>query len=139
MQKKTSVVVAVIALSLLVSTMIGCGSDGPTTTALDPFQPEIVNNADAFQFQATGVNNVSTTVEYTWANSGTQATINHSSVITSGSAVVTLFDNDATQVYQSGLVASANEPSAVGVTGNWTVRVVLTNVDGTMNFSVQKL
>ncbi len=138
MQKQTSLVVGLVIMSLVLVTLIGCGGNN-STSALAPFEPEIINNADAFQFQATGVNNVSTTVTYTWANTGTQATINHSSALTSGTAIVTLYDNDTTQVYQSGLVASANEPSSVGTAGTWTVKVELTNVVGTLNFRIQKL
>lgn len=33
--------------------------------ALGPFQPQITNAPDNFQLQATGLNNVSTTVQYT--------------------------------------------------------------------------
>ena len=54
------------------------------------FQPEVINNADAFQFQVTNASNVSTTLNYSWANTGTSASVNHSTARTQGSAVVRL-------------------------------------------------
>ena len=106
---------------------------------LQYFQPEVINNADAFQFQITDGVNVTAVVSYPWTNTGTQATINHSTATTGGSATVTLFDADSIQVYTSGLVASATDQSSAGTTGTWYVQVVLTNFDGTANFRVEKL
>jgi len=131
-------IIPVIAVAASLIAIVGCGSDNPVAP-LSAFQPEIVNNQDAFSFQATNVQNVNTTLTYTWPNSGAQATVNHSSVITAGSAAVTLYDANDSLVYTRGLVASANEPSTVGVAGNWRLVVILTNVSGTLNFSTQKL
>ena len=103
------------------------------------FQPEIVNNPDNFSFQATAIQNVTATVLYTWPNSGTQATINHSSAIDSGSAVVQLLDANNSEVYNNILLSSGTPATTVGATGNWTVKVTLTNVYGTLNFNTQKL
>ena len=120
------------AASLLLAA--GCGSD-----ALAPFQPQINNAPDNFQFQATGLTNVTTTVQYTWSNTGTAATVNHSSTVTGGSATLTIRDANGIQVYSGALVASANPTTSTGVTGNWTVRVDLLNTTGTLNFRVQKV
>ncbi len=124
-----------MALSMLL--VSGCGNDKPNSIA--QFSPEIINNADAFQFQVTGATNVTTALSYTWQNAGTQATINHSSVVSEGTATVTILDASQTQVYTSGLVASANETSEVGATGAWTVQVALVGVSGTLNFRVETL
>jgi hypothetical protein len=132
----SGVLVTVVALAAMLT---ACGSDNNTTNSLAPFSPEIVNNQDAFQFQVTDAENVTTTVSYTWQNTGTQATVNQSSTVTGGTVTVTLFDADSTQVYTSGLLASATEQSSVGTAGAWTVVVTLTNGSGTLNFRAEKL
>jgi hypothetical protein len=123
---------SVAAASLLLAA--GCGSD-----ALAPFQPQINNAPDNFQFQATGLTNVTTTVQYTWSNTGTAATVNHSSTVTGGSATLTIRDANGTQVYSGALVASANPTTSTGIAGAWTIRVDLVNTSGTLNFRVQKV
>lgn len=124
------------SLILIISQLLfGCSSDNP----LAPFQPEIANNPDSFQFQATGVTNVSTTIEYMWQNNGTRATINQSSAITGGSASVTLFDPGQVERYSSSLAVNGTFQSDTATTGSWKIRVALTNLSGTLNFRVQKL
>jgi hypothetical protein len=111
-----------------------CGDD-----PLAPFQPEIANVTDNFQFQATNLTGVTTTVQYTWQNTGTAATVNHSSAITSGNALLTIRDAVGTQVYSANLVPSGTPSTSTGVAGAWTIRVDLTNTQGTLNFRVQKV
>jgi len=120
------------AVSLLLAA--GCGSD-----ALAPFQPQINNAPDNFQFQATGLTTVTTTVQYAWSNTGTAATVNHSSSVTGGSATLTIRDANGTQVYSGALLASANPTTSAGVAGAWTIRVDLVSTSGTLNFRVQKV
>jgi len=120
--------------------MLGaCTGDTPISPPLSQFQPQIANIADNFQFQVTGTTNVTTTVEYLWQNSGTRASINQSCSITGGSAVVTLLDSNQVQLYSSPLSANGTFQSDTGQAGLWKVRVVLTNVSGTLNFRAQKL
>ncbi|MFQ5500346.1 MAG: hypothetical protein ACE5FH_11815, partial [Candidatus Zixiibacteriota bacterium] len=88
--------------ALIIATLAGCGSDSTPPTSLAPFQPEIVNNPDAFSLQATDVKNVSAQVIYTWQNSGTQATIDHSTALTGGTASVSIFDSVDSLVYTQG-------------------------------------
>jgi len=127
-----------LILGLTLATITGaCGGESPAGP-LSPFQPQINNAPDNFQFQATGVTNVTWTQDYVWSNSGTQATINQSTTVTSGGATVTVFDAAGTQVYSQSLSANGTFTTGTGVTGNWTVRVTLTQYDGTMNFRVQK-
>lgn len=122
-------------LAVFMILMTGCGSNNPVSA----FEPEIINNADAFQFQITGGSNVSTTLSYQWNNTNTQATIDHSTALTAGSAAVTIFDADSNQVYTSGLLTSGNETSGSGTAGAWTITVVFADFDGTVNFRVEKL
>lgn len=121
----------------LMVVLAGCGSDKPNAP-LSAFQPEIVNNPDNFAFQATAVENVSTTVQYFWSNSGTVASVDHSSAVDSGTTVITIFDADGTQVYQSDLLSTGTPSTTTGVAGNWRIRVTLSNCYGTLNFRVQK-
>lgn len=107
--------------------------------SLAPFQPEIGNNQDSFQLQATHVSNVSTTLVYTWNNSGVRATINHSTTTTAGSTLLTIKDGAGTTVYSKALSPSLNEPTDTGVAGAWSISLILTNYSGTLNFRAQKL
>lgn len=107
--------------------------------SLAPFQPEINNVADNFQFQATALTNVTTSVQYSWQNSGTAATVNHSSAVTAGTATLTVKDANGATVYSGALVASGTPSTTAGVAGAWSVHVALVNVSGTLNFRVQKL
>ena len=116
--------------------LTGCTSS--PSQPLANFQPEIVNNSDNFSFQATAVQNVSATVFYTWPNSGTQATVNHSSAIDAGSAVVQIFDANNIEVYSNILMSSGTPATTVGTAGNWTVKITLKNVYGTLNFNTKK-
>lgn len=106
---------------------------------LAPFQPEITSATDNFQLQATGVTSVSSTLTYSWANTGSRATINHSTTTTAGSAQLTIRDAAGTVVYDKALVPSLNEPTAAGTAGNWTIQLRLTGYSGTLNFRAQKL
>ena len=124
-------ITAVLALTALLA---GCGGD-----ALAPFEPQVNNNVDSFELQATGVTTTTTSGSYTWQNTGTQATINHSTVTSAGTAHLVIRDAMGTVVYDADLVPSLNEPTAAGVAGNWQVRVTLTNYTGTINFRAEKL
>lgn len=121
---------AAIALVLLV----GCSDN----KALNPFQPEIINNADNFAFQATGIKSVSTTLQHNWSNSGDSAKVNQASAITHGTATVTLYDDAGAQVYSGSLSNNGDFFSGMGTPGTWKVKVVLTGLSGTLNFRAQK-
>ena len=116
--------------------LTGCSDDSNPVSA---FEPEIINNADAFQFQITDAVNVNTILNYNWTNTGSQATIDHSSVLSEGTATVKLYDADGTEVYSNDLVASLNESSSVGTAGIWNVQIIFVNASGTFNIRVEKL
>lgn len=114
------------------------GACGSSTGPLAPFQPQINNLADNFQFQATGVTNVTWTYTYTWSNSGDSATVNQATTVTGGSATLTILDNNGTQLYSQSLSSNGTFGMTKGVHGNWTIKVGFTNYTGTVNFRVQK-
>lgn len=132
--KQTKVFAALLLMA--VTGISGCGGGN----ALAPqFQPQVANLADNFQFQTTGITNITQTLQYTWSNSGMLASINHSSAVTAGTATLTIKDANGTQVYSGALASSGTvTTSPSGVAGNWTIIVTLTNVSGTLNFRVQK-
>ena len=131
--------VLMVVLCSGVALVAGCSSSTPVQPPLSAFQPEIINSQDSFQFQATGLNTTSATLSYSWANSATQATINHSSAITSGASLLQVLDDNGLEVYSDSLQASANVPTAVGQAGTWTVNVTLTSIQGTLNFRAESL
>jgi len=111
-----------------------CGSD-----PLAPFQPEVTNASDNFQLQATGVTSVTHTRTDTWQNSGTRATVNHSTTTVAGVTRLIIRDAAGTVVYDKALMPSLNEPTATGLAGNWQIELTLTSYSGALNFRVQKL
>jgi hypothetical protein len=119
----------------LVALAAGCGN---STGPLAPFQPQINNITDDFQFQATGVTNVTWTYTYSWLNSGDSATVNQATTITAGTAVLTISDSTGAQLYSKSLSANGTFGMIKGIHGHWTVKVVFTNYSGTVNFRVQK-
>ena len=122
------------ALALVALAAACSNSTGP----LAPFQPQINNIADNFQFQATGVTNATWTYTYPWSNSGDSATVNQATTVTAGSATLTITDANGAQVYSQSLSANGTFGMAKGLHGLWTVKVVFTNYSGTVNFRVQK-
>ena len=126
--------------TLALAGIIACGVAAcSTSNPLLPFEPEISGAPDNFQFQATGVTNVTTTQTYSWTNTGTRATINHSTVTTGGSALLTVRDGAGTTVYTKTLSPSLSEATTVGGAGTWTIVLTLTGYSGTLNFRAQKL
>src|SRR5512146_2772245 len=108
----------------LLLVLVGCG--GGYNSALNPqFQPQVANATDNFQFQTTGVTNVTQTLNYTWQDSNIRATINQSTSITAGSATITLRDSANNLVYSGDLKNNGTFTSIGGVAGPWTIQVVL--------------
>ncbi len=136
MRVKDSRKLRMVALFAPLALMLiaGCGSG----SALNPvFQPQVANNPDNFQFQSTGVQNVTQTLQYTWSDSGTHASINHATTVSAGSAVLTIQDAKGATVFSGDLKANGTFTSVAGQAGNWTIVLVLSNYSGTLNFRVQ--
>ena len=122
-----------VAAVICIPVMYQC-SDDP----LAPFQPEITNATDNFQLQATGVENQTSTLPYNWTNTGTQASINHSTTTTNGTARLIIKDAGDVTVYDKILVPSLSDTTLTGSSGTWEIRLVLSEYSGTLNFRVQK-
>ena len=128
----------VLALALSATALLGAACSSNPAAPLAPFEPQINNAPDNFQFQASGVTGVTWTHNYVWSNSGTAASLNQSTTIDAGTAVVTVYDAVGTQVYSQSLSANGTFATAAGVAGNWTIKVTFSAYDGTVNFRVQK-
>lgn len=131
---------AVLGSLLLVATVAWTTACGNGNSALNPnFQPQISNQTDNFQFQTTGISNVTQTLTYTWQNTGTGSSVNQACAITAGTAFVTLKDANGIAVYSADLKANGTFTSIQGMPGKWTIIVMLTKVNGTLNFRTQKM
>ncbi len=119
---------------LAVAALGACGGE-----SLSPFQPQISSPSDNFQLQATSVTDVSTTVTYAWVNTGTRATVNHSTTTTAGTTLVVIKDAAGLVVYSRALSPSLSEPTLAGQPGTWSIQLTLQKYSGTLNFRVQKL
>ena len=127
--------VAVFPLVILCALILNQCSDN----TLAPFQPEVTSVKDNFQLQATGVKNRTATLTYQWENTGTRATVNHSTTTTHGTARVIIRDVGGSTVYDKILVPSLTDTTTVGSSGIWTILLELNQYSGTLNFRVQKL
>jgi hypothetical protein len=125
------------ALLVLLAAISACGG-GSSNPIAPQFQPQVINNVDSFSFQVTGVQNASSTLNYSWQNSGTTATVNQSASISGGSATLVILDASGTQVYSQSLSANGTFVTAAGTTGLWTIRVVFSGTNGTVNFRSDK-
>ena len=126
-----------LAMLVTFAVLGACGSNrsDPLSPAV---QPEIVNNTDSFSFQVTGVENASTTLTYSWQNTGTVATVNQSAAIASGSATLVIRDAVGTQVYSRSLSDNGTFNSTAGTAGTWSIRIVFSGTSGTINFRADK-
>lgn len=101
-------------------------------------QPEIANNRDSFQFQASNLSRTTQTLSYTWENSGTSANVNQSGQISSGTATLTIRPPSGAEAFSRDLSMTGTFATSTGSPGNWRIEVRLDNVTGTLNFRVQK-
>ncbi len=125
-----------IATLAAVALVAACGKN--STGPLAPFQPQINNIPDDFQFQATGVTGATWTYTYRWQNTGDSATVNQATTITTGTAVLTISDSTGTQLYTQSLSANGTFGMVKGIHGRWTVKVEFVTYGGTVNFRIQK-
>lgn len=123
---------AVLGFALLAS---ACGSDNVLAPA---YQPEVVNTPNvAFSFQATGLQDVTDVVVYTWNVSSGRVIIHPATATTSGSILLNIKDAGGAVIYNGGVPPSGDITPAAGATGAWKITVTLQNYSGTINFAVQ--
>jgi hypothetical protein len=123
--------------ALVLAALAAAGACGGNS--LSPFQPQVASPTDNFQLQATNVTNVTSSTSYAWVNTGTRATVNHSTTTTAGTTLVVIKDAAGVTVYSKALSPSLNEATAVGQAGTWSIQLTLVSYSGTLNFRAQKL
>jgi len=114
--------------------LAACG-DSTTAPGTDP---EIINTADNFQYQITDIQDFTGTQLYSWQNTGTTATVNQSAAVSAGAVSLVLLDANGVQVYSHSLADDGTFSTSAGAAGTWTVRVVYSSADATVNFRVDK-
>ena len=113
----------------------GCGDANP----IGPVnQPEIGNNTDNFQFQASNLSRTTQTLSSNWSHTGTIANVNQSGALAAGDARLVITDGGGNQVYDSDLKTTGTFVTSGGAPGSWRIEVRLREVSGTLNFRVQK-
>lgn len=122
-----------LCLSVCLAVLAGCSD-----TTSPGVEPEIVNETDNFEFQISDVRRYSRSLQYTWQNTGTQADVNQATTLIQGTATLTIRDADDNQVFSSNLDANGTFQTDPGTAGDWTIRVILVDTSGTLNFRVQK-
>ncbi len=99
---------------------------------------EVSSAADNFLFRMWTLENANDIRTYNWENTGTQATVDISQGISTGSVILTIHDAGGTQVHQSDVADDIDTETAIGVAGFWTIEVRLTSVTGSFDISVIK-
>ena len=127
-----------VGAGIVLLALVGAVACGNSTGPLAPFEPQINNLTDNFQFQATGVSGATWTYNYRWLNTGDSATVNQATTITAGSAVLTISDSTGAQLYSQSLSANGTFGMVKGIHGRWFVRVQFASYGGTVNFRIQK-
>ena len=100
-------------------------------------EPEIRNQPDSFEFQASDLSRTTQTLSYSWVHSGSVADVDQSGQIGSGDARLIISDATGTQAYDADLRNTGSFTTASGASGTWRIEVRLQNVTGTLNFRVQ--
>lgn len=127
---------SVLAPCILLAAVAACGDDANT---LGPDnQPQVSNLVNTFEWQVSGLDNVSQTLTYIWTDTGTSADVNQASALTDGSATLAIMDATGVEVYSGSLGENGTFQTSAGTTGDWTIRVTLTHASGNLNFRVEK-
>ncbi|MDE3213987.1 MAG: hypothetical protein KGM98_12190 [Bacteroidota bacterium] len=124
---KSLVLIGITSLSLM-----ACKKNNAT------YQPKVSNNTDNFTFQANNTTNLSSNYDYSWNNTGQTATITVTSTITTGTANISIYDANGSQVYTNDIQTNGTFTTSTGVSGIWKIHVTLSGADGNVSFTVQK-
>jgi len=114
--------------------LVGCATD-PSSPGVEP---EIINGTQSFEFQVTAVQNYTSSWSYTWNNSSTTASIDHSSSLSDGSATLTITDADGASVYNRSLAQDGSFETNPGSNGDWTLTITLSSCSGDLNFRAEE-
>ncbi len=126
-----------LALSAVALTLMTAACGGSNALAPE-FQPEVVNTPNvSFSFQATGLQDISDIVNYTWSVSSGSIIIHPATSTTAGSITLNVKDAGDAVIYNGPVPASGDITPPNGAPGPWKVRVTLAGFSGTINFALQ--
>lgn len=112
-----------------------CGGSNP----LGPdSQMNVTKADDQFLIQVRFMENGTDNLTYRWRNTGTQASIDISQSISSGSVILIIKDHAGTVVHQGDISNDDDTDTAAGVAGDWTIEIRILNATGTFDIAVQK-
>jgi hypothetical protein len=126
----------IAAASFLVSALVHVGCSDPNT--LESGQVVEVNLLDRFEFEATGLDNVTDTRSRLFTITGTQATVDVTAGITAGSARLQLRDPAGAVVYSEFIEDEVDGLTDSGGPGLWQVDIVLSEVTGEFSFTLER-
>ena len=123
------------ALLAFAAMLTACGDDNP----LGPLsQLEVSNAPDFFLLQVRFMEDGTDFLTYDWTNTGTQATVDISQVITGGRATFVVKDHAGTEVYQDDIANDNDGETLVGVAGDWTIEIQIQDATGTFDLAIRK-
>ncbi len=122
---------------LMLSTILLLAVAGCSDDPFSPYEPEVSNEAGTFELQATGVQGVSLTRDYAWSSEGAIANVNQATTVDQGRATLRILDAGDSVVYERDLAANGTFETDSGTGSGWTIRIILTDYSGTVNFRVE--
>jgi hypothetical protein len=125
-----------IPLSAFVAIALLTGCD-VRVTAPPSYQTQVVNSRNDLAFQVTGLEDVTTDLQYSWVNDGTAASVVQSPTALTGAATLFIRDGAGVQVYQRTLAENGTFATTTGVPGTWTVRVSFAEANGALTLRVK--
>lgn len=110
-----------------------------TRNTIEPkLDPELINEPDRFEFKITDVRSITKQLEYQWQNNGINADIYNGSATIEGDASLTLLDEAGDEVFSLDLKQTGDFFSSSGEIGEWTIRLNLIDVSGTIHFRINR-
>jgi hypothetical protein len=120
--------------TVAVAGLAACEGENP----LDPDAITVEILTDQLSFSVSGLVNVTGGDSYLMALTSTQAVIDVTQSISSGTAIVQLRDGSGQVVYQENARDAVDDTTDVAEPGLWQVAVVMTKVTGGFSFTVQR-
>lgn len=131
---RSSALAVLVTGSLIVGgSVLACGDGEIVGPTLD-----VSSQVDNFQFQGGSLDELTRVLEYNWEITGTVARVVHASIVTNGTAILTMRDADGTQVYQRDLNEAGTFETDEGTAGRWLVVVDFKDASGLVRFGAQK-
>ncbi len=116
---------------LAAAALAACESENP----LDRNLISASSIPDLFSFSVNGLDNVTGGDRYYWTVTGTQAVIDMSQAMSSGTAIVQIRDGSGDVRYLEDAADAVDTTTVAGTSGLWQVDIVLTKVTGGFSFT----